>query len=136
VNLVVEEGEFFSGCSAPTAPVKTTLISILAGLGAAPIAEPSPCFGPRCGHGFPPSAPLAGRGAAGNSSSIRFFTVRESLRIQSGYFGLRKNDDWIDEIMANLDLTEKADVNTRALSGGNENVAWPGGAGVGAQGRR
>ena len=47
-----------------------------------------------------------------------FFTVRESLRIQSGYFGLRKNDDWIDEIMANLDLTEKADVNTRALSGG------------------
>lgn len=47
-----------------------------------------------------------------------FFTVRESLRIQSGYFGLRNNDDWIDEVMANLDLTEKADVNTRALSGG------------------
>ena len=40
------------------------------------------------------------------------------MRIQSGYFGLRNNDDWIDEIMANLDLTEKADVNTRALSGG------------------
>ena len=47
-----------------------------------------------------------------------FFTVRESLRIQSGYFGLRNNDDWIDEVMANLDLTEKADVNMRALSGG------------------
>jgi ABC-2 type transport system ATP-binding protein len=47
-----------------------------------------------------------------------FFTVRETLRIQSGYFGLRNNDAWIDEVMANLDLTEKADVNMRALSGG------------------
>ena len=47
-----------------------------------------------------------------------FFTVRETLRFQSGYFGLRHNDDWIDEIMSNLDLTNKADVNMRALSGG------------------
>jgi len=47
-----------------------------------------------------------------------FFTVREMLRIQSGYFGIRGNDDWIDEVMANLDLTAKAEVNMRALSGG------------------
>jgi ABC-2 type transport system ATP-binding protein len=47
-----------------------------------------------------------------------FFTVRETLRLQSGYFGLTKNDDWIDEVMANLDLTSKADANMRALSGG------------------
>ena len=47
-----------------------------------------------------------------------FFTVRETLRIQSGYYGLRNNDAWIDEIMANLDLTDKADANMRALSGG------------------
>jgi len=44
--------------------------------------------------------------------------VRETLRIQSGYFGLRANDPWIDEVMASLDLTGKADVNMRALSGG------------------
>ncbi|MRU32186.1 ABC transporter ATP-binding protein, partial [Xylella fastidiosa subsp. multiplex] len=37
-----------------------------------------------------------------------FFTVRETLRIQSGYFGLRKNDDWIDEILFNLGLADKA----------------------------
>ena len=43
--------------------------------------------------------------------------MRETLRLQSGYFGI-KNDDWIDEIMANLDLTNKADANMRALSGG------------------
>jgi len=47
-----------------------------------------------------------------------FFTVRESLRFQSGYFGLRRNDDWIDEVMAALDLTDRADFNMRALSGG------------------
>jgi ABC-2 type transport system ATP-binding protein len=44
--------------------------------------------------------------------------VRETLRLQSGYFGLTRNDDWIDEIMANLDLTDKADANMRQLSGG------------------
>jgi len=47
-----------------------------------------------------------------------FFTVRETLRIQSGYFGIRDNDRWIDEVMHHLDLASKADVNMRALSGG------------------
>jgi ABC-2 type transport system ATP-binding protein len=47
-----------------------------------------------------------------------FFTVRETLQFQSGYFGLRRNDDWIEEVMARLDLTNRADFNMRALSGG------------------
>jgi ABC-2 type transport system ATP-binding protein len=47
-----------------------------------------------------------------------FFTVRETLRIQSGYFGIRGNDAWIDEVMQHLDLTAKADANMRSLSGG------------------
>jgi ABC-2 type transport system ATP-binding protein len=47
-----------------------------------------------------------------------FFTVRETLRMQSGYFGLHNNDAWIDEVMHNLDLTGKADSNMRSLSGG------------------
>jgi len=47
-----------------------------------------------------------------------FFTVRETLRIQSGYFGIRRNDDWIDEILHHLDLTAKANANMRSLSGG------------------
>jgi ABC-2 type transport system ATP-binding protein len=47
-----------------------------------------------------------------------FFSVRETLRIQSGYFGLRHNDAWIDELLHHLDLTSKADANMRALSGG------------------
>ncbi|HEY9145474.1 MAG TPA: ABC transporter ATP-binding protein, partial [Thiobacillus sp.] len=47
-----------------------------------------------------------------------FFNVRETLRIQSGYFGLKHNDGWIDEIMHHLDLTPHADKNTQSLSGG------------------
>ena len=47
-----------------------------------------------------------------------FFSVRETLRIQSGYYGIRGNDAWIDEVMHHLDLTAKADANMRSLSGG------------------
>jgi ABC-2 type transport system ATP-binding protein len=47
-----------------------------------------------------------------------FFTVRETLAIQSGYYGLRANGAWIEEVMRNLDLTGKADANMRSLSGG------------------
>jgi ABC-2 type transport system ATP-binding protein len=47
-----------------------------------------------------------------------FFTVRESLKIQSGYFGIGDNDDWIDEILEKLGLTSKANANMRMLSGG------------------
>ena len=47
-----------------------------------------------------------------------FFNVREVLRIQSGYFGLRANGAWIDELMTALMLNEKAETNMRALSGG------------------
>jgi len=47
-----------------------------------------------------------------------FFSVRETLRIQSGYFGVRNNDAWIDELLASLGLADKADANMRQLSGG------------------
>ena len=36
----------------------------------------------------------------------------EMLRFESGYFGLRDNDAWIDELQ-HLDLTGKADANMR-----------------------
>ena len=47
-----------------------------------------------------------------------FFTVRETLEIQSGYFGLRRNGAWIDELLERLALTSKAHANMRSLSGG------------------
>ncbi|NBX90094.1 MAG: ABC transporter ATP-binding protein, partial [Betaproteobacteria bacterium] len=45
-------------------------------------------------------------------------SVREALRFQSGYFGVKKNDDWIDELLVRLGLTDKAQSNMRQLSGG------------------
>jgi len=50
-----------------------------------------------------------------------FFSVRETLRFQAGYFGIASGaalDAWIDELLANLSLTDKADNNMRQLSGG------------------
>ena len=47
-----------------------------------------------------------------------FFSVRETLEFQSGYFGLRRNGPWIDELLERLALAPKARANMRSLSGG------------------
>ncbi|MEZ0306630.1 MAG: ABC transporter ATP-binding protein, partial [Ramlibacter sp.] len=47
-----------------------------------------------------------------------FFNVREALRIQSGYFGVKNNEAWIDELLESLGLADKAGANMRQLSGG------------------
>lgn len=115
VSFTVEDGEFF-GLLGPNGAGKTTLISILAGLAHATEGTVA-VRGHDVVHDY-----RAARRALGVVPQELvfdpFFTVRETLRIQSGYFGLRRNDAWIDEVMANLDLTEKADTNMRALSGG------------------
>src|SRR5579859_6831421 len=115
VSLSVENGEFF-GLLGPNGAGKTTLISILAGLARADEGSISVR-----GHDVVKDFRGARRALGVVPQELvfdPFFTVRETLRIQSGYYGLRKNDAWIDEVMANLDLTEKADANMRALSGG------------------
>ena len=115
VSLSVEQGEFF-GLLGPNGAGKTTLISILAGLNRADSGRVSVL-----GHDVVSDYRMARRMLGVVPQELvfdPFFTVRETLRIQSGYFGLRRNDDWIDEVMANLDLTSKADANMRALSGG------------------
>src|SRR6202051_1729537 len=115
VSLTVEEGEFF-GLLGPNGAGKTTLISILAGLARADEGS----IAVR-GHDVVSDFRDARRALGVVPQELvfdPFFTVRETLRIQSGYYGLRNNDAWIDEIMANLDLTDKADANMRALSGG------------------
>jgi ABC-2 type transport system ATP-binding protein len=47
-----------------------------------------------------------------------FFNVREALRFQSGYFGIRHNEAWINELLDGLGLADKAGSNMRQLSGG------------------
>jgi len=115
VSLSVEHGEFF-GLLGPNGAGKTTLISILAGLSRATSGSATVC-----GFDVVNQYRQARRALGVVPQELvydPFFTVRQTLRLQSGYFGLRKNDDWIDEILFNLGLASKADDNMRALSGG------------------
>jgi ABC-2 type transport system ATP-binding protein len=115
IDLDVAEGEFF-GLLGPNGAGKTTLISILAGLTRADSGHAKVM-----GHDVVTSYRDARRSLGVVPQELvfdPFFTVRETLRFQAGYFGLRNNDDWIDEILANLDLTSKANANMRSLSGG------------------
>jgi len=115
VSLTIDEGEFF-GLLGPNGAGKTTLISIVAGLVRASSGEASVM-----GHDVVREFRAARRALGVVPQELvfdPFFTVRETLRITSGYYGIRRNDDWIDEVLANLDLASKAEVNMRALSGG------------------
>lgn len=115
ISLHIEHGEFF-GLLGPNGAGKTTLISILAGLARATSGDAS-----ICGHNVVTQYKQSRRSLGVVPQEIvydPFFTVRETLKIQSGYFGLHRNDDWIDEILSNLGLTDKAEINMRALSGG------------------
>ena len=115
VSLDIAEGEFF-GLLGPNGAGKTTLISCLAGL-ARPDQGQISVLGRDVVQDY-----LAARRLLGVVPQELvfdpFFTVRETLRIQSAYFGVSSNDAWIDEILAHLDLTDKADTNMRRLSGG------------------
>jgi ABC-2 type transport system ATP-binding protein len=115
VSFDIEQGEFF-GLLGPNGAGKTTLISILAGL-----------LQPSSGH-----IKVQGLDVQTHSAQVRkilgvvpqelvfdpFFTVREALRFQSGYFGITGNDAWLDELLDCLGLADKANHNMRQLSGG------------------
>jgi ABC-2 type transport system ATP-binding protein len=115
VSFDIGEGEFF-GLLGPNGAGKTTLISILAGLARATGGSVSVL-----GHDVV-SDFAAARKALGIVPQELvfdpFFNVRETLRIQSGYFGVRDNEAWIDELLAALGLADKAGANMRQLSGG------------------
>ncbi|MHB8914601.1 MAG: ABC transporter ATP-binding protein [Thiobacillus sp.] len=115
VSLDVHQGEFF-GLLGPNGAGKTTLITILAGLTRADSGKAE-----ILGHDVVRDYRAARRALGVVPQELvydPFFNVRESLRIQSGYFGLKRNEAWIDEVMHHLDLTQHAEKNTQTLSGG------------------
>ena len=115
VSFDIEPGEFF-GLLGPNGAGKTTLISVLAGL-----ARASGGSVTVMGHDVVADYPAARKSLGIVPQELvfdPFFSVRETLRIQSGYFGVRHNDAWIDELLAELGLADKADANMRQLSGG------------------
>ena len=115
VSFDIQAGEFF-GLLGPNGAGKTTLISILAGLMQASSGR----------------IQVHGLDVQTQSAKVRkilgvvpqelvfdpFFTVREALRFQSGYFGITNNSDWLDELLECLGLADKANHNMRQLSGG------------------
>lgn len=115
VSFSIRQGEFF-GLLGPNGAGKSTLINALAGL-----------LKPSQGHLSILGADVQAdyRKARRNLGVVPqevvidpFFTVRETLRFQSGYFGIKDNEVWIDELLEQLNLTDKADTNMRKLSGG------------------
>ena len=115
VSLNIEQGEFF-GLLGPNGAGKTTMISILAGLVRATSGR----------------VRVLGSDVQSDYAAARrklgvvpqelvfdpFFNVREALHIQSGYFGVKNNGAWIDELLESLGLADKAHANMRQLSGG------------------
>ena len=115
MSLAIEQGEFF-GLLGPNGAGKTTLINVIAGL-ARPDRGHARVMGADVQADYRRARQLLGV-VPQELVFDPFFTVRETLRIQSGYFGVRANEAWIHEVMENLDLSAKADANMRALSGG------------------
>ena len=116
VDLSIGRGEFF-GLLGPNGAGKSTLINIIAGLTRADSGNAS-----IMGYDVVDDYREARRRLGLVPQELvfdAFFTVREVLKIQAGYFGLGGDqDDWIDELLTELMLTDKADTNMRALSGG------------------
>ncbi len=115
ISFSIQKGEFF-GLLGPNGAGKSTLISILAGLlransGAITVLGDdvqTDYRQARTNLGIVPQEVVIDP----------FFTVRETLQFQSGYFGIKNNDVWINELLLQLGLMDKADTNMRKLSGG------------------
>ena len=115
IDLRIRQGDFFA-LLGPNGAGKTTLISIIAGLAHASSGRVSVM-----GHDVVNDYRRARASLGVVPQELvfdPFFTVRETLRITAGYYGVRGADAWIDEVLEGLGLTDKAESNMRALSGG------------------
>jgi ABC-2 type transport system ATP-binding protein len=115
IDLEIPRGSFF-GLLGPNGAGKSTMINIMAGLviksgGTVSI----------CGHDIVTDMRAARRSIGVVPQELvldTFFTVRQALDIHAGYYGVPKSDRRTDEIIEAMGLTDKADVNSRRLSGG------------------
>ncbi|WP_342378271.1 ABC transporter ATP-binding protein [Myxococcus stipitatus] len=115
MNLTIQAGEIFA-LLGPNGAGKTTMIGSVCGLvkkteGAIRVfgqdLDKDP-VGPRYQVGLVPQ----------EINFDPFFTVAESLRIQQGFYGQKRDEARVDEVLTALNLHTKKDSLTRALSGG------------------
>lgn len=115
VNLSIEEGEF-TALLGQNGAGKSTLINILAGN----VKKSSGTV--QIGRYDLDSDELATKRIIGvvpqEIALDTFFTVKEILEIQSGYFGIKNNNQYIDELLEILSLQDKKRSSIRGLSGG------------------
>ena len=115
IDLTIPRGSIF-GLLGPNGAGKSTLINILAGLviktsGTARI----------CGFEVDEQT-RAARSAIGvvpqELNLDAFFTPRELMEMQAGLYGVPKKERRTDELLAAVELTDKANAYARTLSGG------------------
>lgn len=115
VSLDVPRGSFF-GLLGPNGAGKSTLINILAGL----VVKTSGKVA-ICGHDLEKETRKArlSIGVVPQELVIdTFFTVRQALEINAGYYGIPKSQRRTQAIIDAMGLGDKADINSRRLSGG------------------
>jgi len=117
ISFEVEEGSFF-GLLGPNGAGKSTLINAMSGL-------VTPTSGSIQVQGFDVISDYREtRRRLGlvpqELISDPFFSIRELLELQSGYYGIRGKEQkqWIDELLERLALTDKMNAITNQLSGG------------------
>jgi len=115
VDLAIEPGEIFA-LLGPNGAGKTTLISCVTGLltdfeGDVRVA----------GYDVEQRPDITRRLVGLVPQELKydaFFSVRDSLEYQGGFFGVRPDEERIDRLLEVFSLEEKADQRTRWLSGG------------------
>ncbi|MAF96368.1 MAG: multidrug ABC transporter ATP-binding protein [Rhodospirillaceae bacterium] len=115
VSLRIPRGSFF-GLLGPNGAGKSTLINILAGLVIKTSGEARVC-----GHDIEKDMRQArlSIGVVPQELNIDpFFTPRELLELQAGFYGLRKSERRTTEVLDAVGLADKADAYARSLSGG------------------
>jgi ABC-2 type transport system ATP-binding protein len=115
LSFSVEPGEFFA-LLGPNGSGKTTLINILAG--PTKITSGTLKVNGLDIHKHRQETKFLLGVVPQEISFDSFFSVNEVLKLQSGYYGIRNNQKYIDEILEKLSLQDKKHTNTRALSGG------------------
>jgi len=115
IDLLIPRGSMF-GLLGPNGAGKSTFINILAGLVLKTSGEVK-IWGMDIDK-----EPRSARAAIGvvpqEIVTDVFFTPRESLEVQAGFYGVPKRERKTNEILASLGLTDKADAYVRQLSGG------------------
>lgn len=115
VNLKIPQGSIF-GLLGPNGAGKSTFINILAGLvnktsGKVKICDVDIDVNPKTARGSIGVVPQ-------EINIDPFFTPIEILNLQAGFYGLKKKDMNNNQILEEINLSDKANAYSRSLSGG------------------